>query len=86
MAKVRVSITLKLFENDGVTNCTTRRVKSRIIVAAQVKSWDKAYIKVVYDQQKGHYNEAMCNDMDDLKFFLSGFTEKSLINYIKGKE
>lgn len=84
MAKVRLSMTLKLFKKGKMILCITKRVKGRILYAAQVKSWDKAYFKVIYDRQKGYYNDAWCKDMDDLKFFVSGFTEKSLIKFLGG--
>ena len=80
--KVRVSISLRLFKDGELVVRTTRRVKSRILLAAQKPLWDKASLRAVYDCHRGYANYAECESFELLEKMLSLFTEKPLLDHL----
>jgi len=61
-----------------------KQIKSKILTTAQVTPWQKAYLKVTYDRNRGFFNDGFYNNFKDLKEALSVFTEKALLDYILG--
>lgn len=82
--KLRLSIQLKLFRNGQMILCTSRLIKDRILAAAQVEMWDKAYLRVTYSNEYGLYNDGYYESFNELKQALSIFTERSLLNHVGG--
>ena len=81
--KIRLPITIKLFDNRGLIQSTRAYKKSKILNIAQVVSWQKAYLKVAYGD--GFYNECICRNLSELKNYLRIFTECSLLKFIKNE-
>ena len=82
--KNRLNIRLKLWNNGELIVDTNKRIKAKIIALAQVNFWQKAYLKVTYDNRRGFYNDGIYNNYKDLKEVLSAFTEKALLDYVLG--
>ena len=76
--KIRLRMTLKLWNNGELVLSTRKQIKDRIIALAQVAMWDKAYLKVSYSPND--INEIDCYCLDRLKHALSAFTEKGLLD------
>lgn len=76
--RIRLRITLKLWNNRQLVLSTRKQIKDRIIALAQVTMWDKAYLKVSYSPND--INEIDCYSLERLKHALSVFTEKDLLD------
>ena len=82
--KIRLAVQLRLWNNGNLVLSTTRRIKQRVLATAQGIIWNKAYLKVTYDYNRGFFNSGEYFNFEDLKKALSDFTEKSLLDYIFG--
>lgn len=75
---------LKLYKNQRLICSSTFTKKSSIRNCLQVKLWDKAYLRVIYDNK--FYNDGIYFDLKSIKQALSAFTEKALLDYFVQKK
>ena len=88
--KVRLGLTLKLYDKDGKMVSSARyKVKERLTAAAesafQNKSISSAYINVFYgyDGKSEVFNDGVYWDIESLKGALSAFTKKATVDYLQ---
>jgi len=79
--KIRIPIHIKLFKNGELIHSSTFTKKSKALRCIQVRSWDKAYLKVTYDRK--FYNDGIYEKNKDFKEALAAFTEKSLLDFVE---
>ena len=84
--KIRVKITIKLFLNGKLVVRATRRIKDRILKIAKVTMWQKGLLIVSYGPSPKEQNAGCFYNFQELKEILSVFTEKSLLDYLKGEK
>ena len=77
--KSQLTITLKLFKNDGSVYRTTFRKLKRFYYIIQKEKFKKAYLKVRYKPK--FYNDGEYQNNEDLVHAFKTFTEKELIQY-----
>jgi len=75
--KKRTSMIIKLRKNGEMVCNKHLYMNSRVLALAQGENWDKGYIKVAYGQD--YYNDANFTSLEQLKEFLTLFTERNLM-------
>lgn len=80
--RIRLRITISMYKNDVLVKRSTLAIKSRILKLAQETLWDKAIVKVNYGNDLD--NTKVCYSQDDVKWAVSAFTEKPLLDHING--
>lgn len=72
---------LILFKNGKVVKDTTRRKKIKIMRIAERVPHDKSHLRVDYGIG---CNESTHNDDESLKKALESYTEKSMVDFVRG--
>lgn len=78
--KVRLKMTITLWNKRKRVAKSTKHIKEHIKAHCERVLWDKGLLTVYYKDNQA--NSAECTNIDEVKKCLSIFTEKSLLIYL----